>query len=164
MTDRSEEINEESREIMEKIINKLISIKKSIIEDYKKIREKSKMDHSIKIVDDLINMETNDIRILSETEIKPEIMYSQRKGREEDYRMLDHIINSEEKPKADDPRSILSWRISISDYLYKMELLMAQEYEDKNVSDLLKNLAESEKKRKNRITEIYEELINGDSW
>lgn len=164
MTENSEEINEESREIMEKIIKKLISIKKSIVDNYKKIREKSKMDHSIKIVDDLINMETNDIRILSETEIKPEIMYSQRKDREEDYRMLDHIINSEEIPKADDPKSILSWRISISDYLYKMELLMAQEYEDRNVSDLLQNLAESEKKRKNRITEIYEELINGDSW
>ena len=91
-------------------------------------------------------------------------MYSRRTGKERDYGSLDHIISTDPEPERDDPKSILAWSISKSDEIYKIADLLSEEYDDESLKKLLKNIAESEMKRKNRMTELYEDIINKDDW
>ncbi|MHB1441010.1 MAG: hypothetical protein ACYCSO_09555 [Cuniculiplasma sp.] len=151
-------------EVMEKIVAKLISVKRDIIGRYESIKEKSKLHSTIQILEELISIEEKDISILENAEVLDEIMYSRRTGKEHDYGSLDHIISSDPEPVKDDPKSILAWSILKSDEMYKMAELLSDEYEDENLKKLLKNIAESEMKRKNRITELYEEIINRNDW
>ncbi|MCL4323261.1 MAG: hypothetical protein M1498_02285 [Candidatus Thermoplasmatota archaeon] len=151
-------------EVMEKIVSKLISVKKSVIKRYESIRDKSKMHNTIQILDDLIEREKGDIEILENAEALEQVMYARKSGKEKDYGSLDHIISADPEPEKDDPKSILAWSISKSNEIYKIAELLSLEYEDDNLKKLLKNIAESEMKRKNRITELYEDIINKDDW
>ena len=151
-------------EVMEKIVSKLISVKRNVISKYEALREVSKLHNTIQILDELINLEKRDIEILENAEALEEVMYSRRTGKERDYGSLDHIISTDPEPERDDPKSILAWSISKSDEIYKIADLLSEEYDDESLKKLLKNIAESEMKRKNRMTELYEDIINKDDW
>ena len=152
-----------SEEIMEKIIQKVITIKKESIVKYEKIRAKSKYDHTIQILKELMELEKRDIQILENAEVSPNIHYARKTGAAEDYEFLDHMISPDEKMVSDDPRTILAWSINKSDQIYKMALILSEEYEGE-ISEMLQNIAQSEIKRKNRIAELYDELVNKDYW
>ncbi|MCL4346242.1 MAG: hypothetical protein M1496_07805 [Candidatus Thermoplasmatota archaeon] len=153
-----------SEEIMEKLIQKVITIKKEAITKYDRIRSKSKFDHTIKILDELIALEQRDIEILENAEVSPNIHYARKTGVAEDYEVLDHMISPDEKMVSDDPRTILAWSINKSDQIYKMAQILSEEYEDPDLKTMLQNIAQSELKRKNRISELYDDIVNRDYW
>jgi rubrerythrin len=150
--------------IMEKMVSKLISIKLQMIERYILIKQSSKMSNTIQILEEMITLEEKDIELLKNAETLENVMYSRRTGNEEDYGAMDHMIVNEEQPSSDDPRSILAWTIKQSDIIYKIAEILLEEYEDDKIKKLLGNIAESEMKRKNRITELYDEVINKNDW
>ena len=165
MVDERDSISGKPPEVIsEKMIKKLIVVKEDIIRKYEKLKEKSKLSHTLQILDELIQMERKDIEILESADSSSGVMYSRRTGNEDDFGMLDHIVSLEENPTGDDPKSILAWSISKSDAIYKMSELLAEDYESENIRKLLLNIAESEKKRKNRLTILYDELINKNDW
>lgn len=153
-----------SEEIMEKLIQKVISIKRESIKKYEKIRGKSKLDHTIQIINELIGLEERDINILENAEVSPNIHYARRSGVAEDYEVLDHMISQDEKMISDDPRTILAWTINKSDQIYKIAQILSEEYDDPDIKTILQNIAQSELKRKNSISELYDDIVNRDYW
>ncbi len=165
MTSKNDTISgKDPEEVMKKIIAKLISTKRSMIVKYEEIKGKSHYDNAIRILEDLIVMEKRDIQILENTENTPHIRYSLASGKESDYEIVDHIIGESEEMKGDDPRSILAWSINQTDEIYKIAQILSEDYEDMELSLLLKNIAENEIKRKNRLSKLYDDIVNMDYW
>lgn len=153
-----------SREINEKIIKKLVVIKEDIIRKYQALLETSNLSHTKQILEELINLEKRDIELLENADSDKGVMYSVNRGKEEDLGLVDHLVSIDDKPLSDDPKSILSWSISKSDEIYKMADLLSKEYSEERIKKVLLNIAESEMKRKNRISLLYEDLINKNDW
>ncbi len=153
-----------SEEIMEKLLQKVITIKKEAIRKYEKIRSKSKLDHTIRIIDELIALEKRDIEILENAEASPNIHYARKSGVAIDYEILDHMISQDEQMVSDDPRTILAWAINKSDQIYRNAEILSEEYEDPDIKTMLQNIAQSELKRKNSISELYDDIVNRDYW
>jgi hypothetical protein len=151
-------------DIMKKILSKLVGIKKSMIGKYQEIKQKSQYDNTIRILDELIGMEERDIGIIENAETSPHIRYSLVSGKESDYEIVDHIIGESDHMEEDDPRSILAWSINKTDEIYKIAQLLSEDYEDPDLKLLLKNIAENEIKRKNRLSKFYDDIVNMDYW
>ena len=165
MTSNDDTISgKEPEEVMKKIFAKLINIKQNMVAKYEEIKGKSHYDNTIKILDELIGMERRDIEILENAENNPNIRYSLASGKESDYETVDHIVGESEHMKGDDPRSILAWSINQTDEIYKMAQVLSHDYEGENLKLLLKNIAENEIKRKNRLSKLYDDIVNMDYW
>ena len=165
MTSNNDTISgKDPEEVIKKILSKLISIKGNMIVKYEEIKKKSHYDNTVKILEDLIDMEKHDIGIIENAENTPHIRYSFTSGKESDYEIVDHIIGESEEMKGDDPRSILAWSINQTDEIYKIAQVLSQDYEDAELRLLLKNIAENEIKRKNRLSKLYDDIVNMDYW
>ena len=165
MTSKNDTISgKDPEEVMKKILSKLISIKRNMIVKYEEIQKKSHYNNTVKILEDLIEMEKRDIGIIENAENTPNIRYSLTSGKESDYEIVDHIIGESEEMKGDDPRSILAWSINQTDEIYKIAQILSQNYEDAELRLLLKNIAENEIKRKNRLSKLYDDIVNMDYW
>ncbi len=150
--------------INEKIIKKLVVVKEDIIRKYEKLMETSTLSNTRQIINELIAMEKRDIELLESADSQEGVMYSPRTGKEEDLGLVDHLVSLDDEPSGDDAKSILAWSISKSDELYRMAELLATEYSEERIKKLLLNIAESEMKRKNRISLLYDDLINKNDW
>lgn len=165
MVDENNSISKKPPEaINERIIKKLVAVKGGIIRRYEDLLKSSNLSHTKQILEELINMERRDIDLLENADSEEGVMYSLHQGKENDLGLFDHLVSIDEEPSEDDPKSILSWSISKSDEIYKMSELLLQDYSDEKIRKVLLNIAESELKRKNRLSLLYDDLINKNDW
>ena len=54
--------------------------------------------------------------------------------------------------------------MKMSNDLHKILMIMSEEYKVTGIGNVLKTLAEHEMNNKNRLAEIYDDMINKDYW
>ena len=152
-------------EVRNQLLKRTVRLKERISQRYDALSQQSTLDHVKALLVEWKKKEEEDthlIRKTIETGILKSGDFDKSSG---DYEILDHIISEDlEDPDPNDLQSVLLSAMKMSNDLHKVLLLMSEEYKMAGISKFLKTLAEHEMENKNRLVDIYDDLINKDYW
>ncbi len=152
-------------EVRNQLLRRTVRLKERISQRYDALSQQSNLDHVKSLLVELKIKEEEDTHLIQKT-IETGIInsgdYDKSSG---NYELLDHIISEDlEDPDPNDLQSVLLSAMKMSNDLHKVLLIMSEEYKMAGISKFLKTLAEHEMENKNRLVDVYDELINKDYW
>lgn len=152
-------------EVRNQLLRRTIRLKQRISQRYDQLSKQSLLDHVKSLLDELKNKEEEDTRLISRTIETGSVKSGQFDKPSSNYEMLDHIISEDlDEPDPNDLQSVLLSAMKMSNDLHKVLLIMSEEYKMTGIGSFLKTLAEHEMENKNRLVDIYDEMINKDYW
>ncbi|EQB70399.1 MAG: hypothetical protein AMDU1_APLC00032G0035 [Thermoplasmatales archaeon A-plasma] len=152
-------------EVRNQLLRRTIRLKERVSQRYEELYNQSMLDHVKKLLDDLKKKESEDIRLIRKAMETGTMKMGTNDSTGIDYGMLDHILSSDlDDPNPNDLGSVLLSAIKMSNDLQKVLSIMSEEYKGPSSSNVFRKLAEHETENKNRLSEIYDEMINKDYW
>ncbi|MEM0156854.1 MAG: hypothetical protein QXN26_02170 [Thermoplasmataceae archaeon] len=152
-------------EVRNQLLRRTIGLKEKASQRYEELYNRSMLDHVRKLLEDLKKKESEDIRIIRKVMETGSIKTGSNDSTGIDYGMLDHILSGDmDDPNPNDLGSVLLSAIKMSNDLQKVLNIMSEEYKGPSSSNVFRKLAEHETENKNRLSEIYDEMINKDYW
>lgn len=152
-------------EVRNQLLRRTIRLKERISQRYDVLSQQSLLDHVKSLLEDLKNKEEEDTRLIRKTIETGNVKSGDFDKPSTNYEMLDHIISEDlEETDPNDLQSVLLSAMKMSNDLHKVLLIMAEEYKVTGIGNFLKTLAEHEMENKNRLVDIYDEMITKDYW
>ncbi|MDA8142647.1 MAG: hypothetical protein M0T81_01540 [Thermoplasmatales archaeon] len=152
-------------EVRNQLLRRTIRLKERIGLRYDQLYKDSLLDNVRKLLADLRTKEEEDTKLIKKALETGVIKIGNDNKPTLDYEMLDHIIAEDlADPNPNDLQSVLLSAMKISNDLHKILLIMSEEYKVTGIGGVLKTLAEHEMNNKNRLAEIYDDMINKDYW
>ena len=152
-------------EVRNQLLRRTIRLKERISQRYDALSQESLLDHVKRLLEDLKQKEVEDTILIKEAMERGTIHGAQFDKPTENYEILDHIITEElDDPDPNDLQSVLLSAMKMSNDLHKIFLLMSEEYRTTGIGKFLLTLAEHEMENKNRLADMYDEMINKDYW
>lgn len=152
-------------EVRNQLLRRTIRLKERISQRYDLLSKESLLDHVKALLEDLKNKEEEDTRLIQKAIETGTVKAGDFDKASTNYELLDHIIAEDlDEPDPNDLQSVLLSAMKMSNDLHKVLLLMAEEYKITGIGHFLNTLAEHEMENKNRLENIYDEMINKDYW
>ena len=152
-------------EVRNQLLRRTIRLKERISQRYDILSQQSLLDHVKMLLDELKNKEVEDTNLIRKAIETGTVRGSDFDKPSTNYEMLDHIIAEDlEDPDPNDLQSVLLSAMKMSNDLHKVLLLMSEEYKTSGIGSFLRTLAEHEMENKNRLADMYDEMINKDYW
>ena len=152
-------------EVRNQLLRRTIRLKERISQRYDLMAQQSLLDHVKSLLDDLKNKEEEDTRLIKKAMETGSVKTGDFDKPTSNYELLDHIIAEDlDEPDPNDLQSVLLSAMKMSNDLHKVLLIMSEEYKMTGIGHFLKTLAEHEMENKNRLVDIYDEMINKDYW
>ena len=153
-------------EVRKDLLRRALTLKNRIGKRYDDLYRRSSMDHVRQMLEGLKKEEDEDTAFITnaiETGKFAEEEASEHEA--ENFQMLDHLIrNVLPETNPNDLKSVLLSAIKTTDDIHKMFELMSKEYNASSLKDILKTLADHEKVKKERLSVLYDDLVNKDYW
>lgn len=152
-------------EVRDQLLRRTIRLKERISQRYESLAQQSLLDHVKALLDDLRSKEEEDTRLIKNVIETGSVKQSDFDKPTSNYEILDHIISEDlDDPDPNDLQSILLSAMKMSNDLHKVLLIMSEEYKMTGIAQFLKTLADHEMENKNRLADVYDEMINKDYW
>lgn len=152
-------------EVRNQLLKRTVRLKERISKRYDDLSQQSTLDHVRSLLEDLKKKEEDDTNLIRKTIETGTMKSGDFDKPSTNYELLDHIISEDlDDPDPNDLQSVLLSAMKMSNDLHKVLLIMSEEYKMAGISNFLKVLAEHEMENKNRLVDIYDELINKDYW
>jgi hypothetical protein len=152
-------------EVRDRLLRRTIGLKERIGLRYDQLYKDSLLDNVRVLLADLRTKEEEDTKLIRRALETGVIKIGNDKKPTLDYEMLDHIISEDlSDPNPNDLQSVLLSAMKMSNDLHKILMIMSEEYKVTGIGNVLKTLAEHEMNNKNRLAEIYDDMINKDYW
>ncbi len=152
-------------EVRNQLLRRTVRLKERISQRYDSLSQQSSLDNVRALLEELKRKEEDDTHLIRKTIETGTIRSGDFDTPTSDYELLDHIIaENDSEPDPNDLQSVLLSAMKMSNDLHKVLLLMSEEYKMAGISNFLRTLAEHEMENKNRLVNIYDELINKDYW
>lgn len=152
-------------EVRNQLLRRTIRLKERISQRYGQLSEQSLLDHVKALLDDLRDKEEEDTRLIRKAIETGTMKTDDFDKPSSNYEMLDHLIAEDlDEPDPNDLQSVLLSAMKMSNDLHKILLIMAEEYRATGIGTFLRTLAEHEMENKNRLENVYDEMINKDYW
>ncbi len=152
-------------EVRNQLLRRTIRLKERISQRYDTLSQQSLLDHVKILLEELKNKEVEDTKLIQKAMETGTVKGADFDKPSSNYEILDHIIVEDlDDPDPNDLQSILLSAMKMSNDLHKVLLLMSEEYKTTGIGKFLKTLAEHEMENKNRLADMYDEMINKDYW
>ncbi len=152
-------------EVRNQLLRRTVRLKERISQRYDKLSQQSALDNVRSLLEELKKKEEEDTHLIKKTIETGTLKSGDFDKPSGNYELLDHIISENlEDPDPNDLQSVLLSAMKMSNDLHKVLLIMSEEYKMAGISNFLRILAEHEMENKNRLVDIYDELINKDYW
>lgn len=152
-------------EVRNQLLRRIIRLKEKVSQRYEDLYNQSTLDHVRKLLDDLKKKENDDIRLIRKVMETGTMKVGANDSNGIDYGMLDHILSNDlDDPNPNDLGSVLLSAIKMSNDLQKVLSIISEEYNGPSSNNVFRKIAEHEADNKNRLSEIYDEMINKDYW
>lgn len=152
-------------EVRNQLLRRTIRLKERISARYDQLAQQSLLDHVKALLDDLKAKEDEDTKLIRKVMETGSVEQGDFDKPTSNHELLDHIISEDiEVPDPNDLQSVLLSAMKMSNDLHKVLLIMSEEYKMTGIGTFLKTLAEHEMENKNRLADIYDEMINKDYW
>lgn len=152
-------------EVRSQLLRRTIRLKEKMAQRYDELYRKSLMDNVRMLLRDLKQKEDEDTRLIRKALDTGILKVDGNGSGQIDYGMLDHILSEDlTEPDPNDLGSILLTAIKMSNDLQKVLTIMSEEYRGPSSGNIFRKLAEHETENKNRLSELYDEMINKDYW
>ena len=161
MANTSDQVNS----LKDNLLKSVIKLKTRIIAKYEAMLEDTSLSNVRTMIEQMIMQEKVDIELLKSTETSVYSNQDIKQIKKNDYEMVDHLINDDiSGMNANDLKMVLQWGIKTYNDLHKVLQVMAEEYEEPKIKNTLVSLSMNELKKKNKLSEKYDELINQNYW
>ena len=152
-------------EVRNQLLRRTIRLKERMTERYDELYRKSLMDNVRSLLMELKEKEEEDARTIRKAMETGAFRTEGYQNGGKDYGILDHIITEDmSEPDPNDIGSVLLSAIKMSNDLQKILSIMSEEYHGPASGNIFRKLAEHEIENKNRLSELYDEIINKDYW
>lgn len=152
-------------EVRDQLLRRTIRLKESISQRYDSLSQQSLLDHVKLLLEDLKVKEVEDTELIRKAMEQGSVVEGDFAKPTENYEILDHIITEDiDDPDPNDLQSVLLSAMKMSNDLHKILLLMSEEYQKTGIGKFLRTIAEHEMDNKNRLADMYDEMINKDYW
>jgi rubrerythrin len=153
-------------EVRKNLLHRTMILKGRITQKYEDLYRRSSMDHVRYVLKELRSEEEEDTTFIKnalesgEIPIKPSTEPDMK-----NFEMLDHIIrDAGNETNPNDLKSVLLAAIKTTDELHNIFEIMSSEYGTSSISDLMRGLAQHEMSKKERLSELYDDMVNKDYW
>ncbi len=152
-------------EVRNQLLRRTIRLKERMSERYDELYRKSLMDNVRNLLLELKAKEEEDTRTIRKALETGAFRADGNQAARTDYGILDHIITEDmAEPDPNDLGSVLLSAIKMSNDLQKILSIMSEEYHGPASGNIFRKLAEHETENKNRLSELYDDIINKDYW
>lgn len=147
-------------------MEKIVGLLRKNMSIHENLRNKARLDHVKLVLTDLIKMEKLEIEKIKNATETGEFAEDQLPEDEvvKDYEMLDHLITEDQPVNVDDLRSVLLNALKMYNDLLPMLSVLLAEYKNQKIRNTIGSLNDGILQIKNKIQNLYDELINKDYW
>jgi hypothetical protein len=158
--------NRKPAEINAYLMEKIVGLLRKNMSIHENLRNKARLDHVKLVLTDLIKMEKLEIEKIKNATETGEFAEDQLPEDEvvKDYEMLDHLITEDQPVNVDDLRSVLLNALKMYNDLLPMLSVLLAEYKNQKIRNTIGSLNDGILQIKNKIQNLYDELINKDYW
>lgn len=154
------DISKLSDTLLQKVIRLVLNGKETFVS----IRKKSSLD-SVKItVSEIIELMDNLASDLEEIGKEGWEGYSNQDEEIREMEMLDHLISEEKVTDPNDLKSVLLEIMKVNRNIHSVVSLIAAEYTNPAMRGMFSSILDGLVIYKNRVEELYDELVNKDFW
>ena len=153
-------------EVRRDLLRRALTLKTRILQKYDDLYTRSSMDHVRFMLEGLKKEEDQDTLLIKKA-LETGVIEDDGNDVEEaaNFQMLDHLIRKTlPETNPNDLKSVLLAAIKTTDDVHNLFELMSTEYSGTSLDSVLRNLADHEKVKKERLSELYDDLVNKDYW
>ena len=158
--------NRNPAEVNTYLMEKIAGLFRKNMSIHEGLRKKARMDHVRMVLSDLINMENMEIERIKGAMETGEFSEDQLSEDEvvKDYEMLDHLIMEDQPVNVDDLSSVLLNALKMYNDLLPMLSVLLAEYKNQKIKNTIASINDGILQIKNKIQNLYDDLINMDYW
>lgn len=155
----------EAKEIRSVLLKKALTLKENMAKRYREFYEKSSADHVRMMLKTLGENEEKDLELIRDAIGSGSFDDTYDTSDARSFDMLDHLVTQDlEDVNVNDMKSVLLKAMKMSNDIHNIFELMAHEYSQTRVGQVLKTLAVNQLSNKNYIAELYDDFVNKDYW
>ncbi|MCL4341508.1 MAG: hypothetical protein M1431_05385 [Candidatus Thermoplasmatota archaeon] len=153
-------------EVRQDLLRRTMVLKRRITQKYDDLYKKSSMDHVRHFLKELRNDEEEDTEFIKKAlESGQASINAQVSPDMKNFEMLDHIIRDAGREiNPNDLKSVILSAIKTTDDVHNLFEIMSSEYGSSPISELLRELANHEMSKKEKLSELYDDMVNKDYW